>query len=85
MALGVFTALVDGPLHADELRQRLDLHPRSARDFLDALVALGLLDRVDDKYANTAESGLFLDRNKPSYAGGLLRWPTPACTGSGGV
>ena len=36
--LGVFTELAKGPLTQDELSQRLGLHQRSARDFLDALV-----------------------------------------------
>ncbi|MHC5541528.1 methyltransferase, partial [Singulisphaera rosea] len=51
---------------------RLGLHPRAARDFLDALVALGMLERTDGVYANTPESATFLDRDKPSYVGGML-------------
>jgi O-methyltransferase domain/Dimerisation domain len=70
--LGLFTALAGGPLARDELAARLSLHPRSARDFLDALVALGMLEREDDRYANTVATDLFLDRAKPSYLGGLL-------------
>ncbi len=70
--LGLFTELVKEPLDADTLRQRLGLHPRAALDFLDALVALGFLERRDGKYANTQDTGLFLDRNKPSYVGGML-------------
>ena len=71
--LGLFTQLASsGPLDAEELRGRLDLHPRSARDFFDALVALGMLEREDGRYSNTAETDLFLDRAKPSYMGGLL-------------
>src|SRR5688572_7473072 len=72
--LGVFTELAKGPLAERELSERLGLHPRAARDFLDALVALGMLDRDDavGRYANTPQSDLFLDRNKPSYVGGLL-------------
>ena len=70
--LGVFTELAGGPLDAEALRERLNLHARSVHDFFDALVALGLLTRNGDKYANTAESDLFLDRNKPSYVGGIL-------------
>jgi len=70
--LGVFTLLADGPLDGEILRQRLGLHPRSARDFFDALVALGLLERHDGQYANTSETALFLDRGKPSYVGGML-------------
>ncbi|MHB8473847.1 MAG: methyltransferase [Gammaproteobacteria bacterium] len=70
--MGVFTALSRGPESFDSLSARLGLHPRSARDFLDALVALGFLERNSDVYANTPETDLFLDRNKPSYVGGIL-------------
>jgi len=72
--LGVFAALASGPLQIDELRERLGLHQRAARDFLDALVALGLLDRNNDGYHNTAETDLYLDPNKPSYLGGMLEF-----------
>ncbi|MGN2244693.1 methyltransferase [Frateuria sp. GZRR33] len=70
--LGVFTQLARGPTDLVGLREALGLHPRSARDFLDALVALGFLARTDGMYANTAETELFLDRAKPSYVGGIL-------------
>jgi precorrin-6B methylase 2 len=70
--LGVFTELARGPERFDALRSRLGLHPRSARDFLDTLVALGFLSRTGDRYANTPETDLFLDRSKPSYLGGIL-------------
>jgi hypothetical protein len=69
----VFSVLAEeGPLDGEALRERLGLHPRSARDFFDALVALGMLDREDGRYANTPSTDLFLDRAKPSYMGGLL-------------
>ncbi|HXG63981.1 MAG TPA: methyltransferase dimerization domain-containing protein, partial [Blastocatellia bacterium] len=42
---GLFTELANGPLNAQGLAARLGLHPRSARDFFDALVALGMLER----------------------------------------
>jgi hypothetical protein len=70
--LGVFTELAQGPLDAETLRRRLGFHERAARDFLDALVSLGLLERENDCYANTAATGHFLDRNKSTYVGGLL-------------
>ncbi len=70
--MGVFTELAGGPEPFDALSARLGLHPRSARDFLDALVALGFLQRTEASYANTAETDLFLDRHKPSYIGGIL-------------
>ena len=71
--LGLFTELATaGALDGEALRERLGLHPRSATDFFDALVALGMLEREDGRYANTAATGLFLDRSKPSYMGGML-------------
>jgi hypothetical protein len=70
--LGVFTELARGPADLATLTTPLGLHPRSARDFLDALVALGMLGRDGDLYANTPETDFFLDRAKPSYVGGLL-------------
>lgn len=70
--LGVFTELAKGPLDIETLRQRLGLHPRGAQDFFDALVALRCLDRRDGMYCNTEETDYYLDRNKPTYAGGIL-------------
>lgn len=71
--LGLFTELAEaGPLTLDEIAERIGLHARSARDFLDALVALRMLDRSEGKYANTPECGEFLDRRKPDYVGGAL-------------
>lgn len=70
--MGVFTELARGPASFDALGRRLGLHPRAARDFLDALVALGFLERTADVYANTPETEHFLDRAKRSYVGGIL-------------
>jgi len=70
--LGLFTELAKAPLDAAALTKRLQLHSRSAEDFFDALVALGMLKRTGRRYANTAETALFLDRAKPSYVGGIL-------------
>ncbi|HEY7056692.1 MAG TPA: methyltransferase [Vicinamibacterales bacterium] len=70
--LGVFTELAHGSKPLDGVASRLGLHPRSARDFLDALVALEFLERSGDAYGNTRETALFLDRAKPSYVGGIL-------------
>ena len=70
--MGVFTELAQGAEPIDALATRVGLHPRSSRDFLDTLVALGFLQRDGDRYANTPETDLFLDRKKPSYVGGIL-------------
>jgi hypothetical protein len=70
--LGLFTELAQGALEFNALRGRLGLHERSARDFFDTLVALGFLQRTGDRYSNTPDTDLFLDRRKPSYLGGML-------------
>lgn len=70
--LGLFAELAKGPLDAETIQHRLSLHPRAVLDFLDALVALGMLERKGNRYSNTPETDLFLDRNKPSYIGGML-------------
>jgi O-methyltransferase domain/Dimerisation domain len=70
--LGLFTTLAHGPLTSKELTARLGLQARGTTDWLDALVSLGMLERTVDEYANTPATGLFLDRNKPSYIGGML-------------
>ena len=70
--LEIFSELACQPLDAVTLQTRLGLHPRSARDFFDALVALGLLERENGLYKNTPETDLFLDKAKTSYIGGFL-------------
>jgi len=68
----LFTELAKHPETLPELSGRLRLHPRSAHDFLDALVSLDFLERRDGVYYNTPSTDLFLDKRKPSYIGGML-------------
>jgi O-methyltransferase domain/Dimerisation domain len=68
----LFTELAKKPETGAELQSRLGLHPRSALDFLDTLVALGFLQRKNGVYDNTKATALFLDKRKPSYIGGVL-------------
>lgn len=70
--LGVFSTLANAPADLPTLQRKLGLHQRSARDFLDALVALKLLERENGIYSDTLDTNLFLDRAKPSYIGGVL-------------
>jgi len=70
--IGVFTELAKHPEDLKTIQGRLGLHPRSAADFLDALVALGFLRRIDGLYHNTPETDFYLDKHKPSYIGGIL-------------
>ena len=68
----LFTELAKHPENLETLQGRLGLHPRGARDFLDALVALKFLERRDGVYSNTPSTDFFLDKRKKSYIGGIL-------------
>lgn len=74
--MSLFTLLAQGKLSGEVIQSKLGLHKRSLYDFLDALVALGFLNKTGLKesavYSNSADTDLFLDRNKPSYVGGML-------------
>ena len=74
--LGLFSLLAEGPKTGAKIEARLGLHPRATYDFLDALVATGMLARIGDgapaRYANTPETAAFLDRASPTYVGGIL-------------
>ncbi|MGO4740168.1 methyltransferase [Bosea sp. 2KB_26] len=74
--LGLFTKLASQPLTGQDIAAALQLSPRAVPDFPDALVALKFLERDGDgpeaRYANTPESGFFLDRDSPAYIGGIL-------------
>ncbi len=68
----LFTQLAGHPQDLETLQARAGLHPRSAPDFLDALVGLGFLERTDGVYRNASDTDAFLDKRKPSYVGGIL-------------
>lgn len=74
--MGLFTLLSDKELSSNAIKVSLGLHDRSLHDFLDTLVALGFLKRRGMKdssiYSNAEDANIFLDKNKPSYVGGIL-------------
>lgn len=74
--LDLFTQLANESFTGQEIGDKLGLHPRAIWDFLDGLVALGLLDREGDgkgaHYRNTQATAVFLDKNSPQYIGGIL-------------
>ncbi|CAB9520783.1 Tetracenomycin polyketide synthesis 8-O-methyl transferase TcmO [Seminavis robusta] len=79
--LELFTILAaQGEMTRLEIQDALGLHPGATADFIDALVALGMLQKYKDgqqqqvvKYQNTPETGLFLDKaRKQTYVGEAL-------------
>lgn len=72
--LDVFSVLAGAAMDCQTLARRTGVSERAARDFFDALVALGLLDRgIDGRYANTPEAACYLDRASPLHICGQLR------------
>ncbi|HKK40871.1 MAG TPA: methyltransferase [Bacteroidales bacterium] len=74
--LNLFSVLATRPLTANDIKYEICLNGRGLLDFLDALVALGFLERKGKGdaavYSNTNETNMFLDKNKMTYVGGIL-------------
>jgi hypothetical protein len=70
--LGLVTVLHNGPATEEQIRQRLRLHGRGLSDFLNLLVALGLLERTDSRYHNAAGADRYLVRGEGTYIDGFL-------------
>ena len=72
--LGLFEALGEGPVDLDGLAARTGLTRRAARISADAMVAIGLLHKDADCYANTPEAAAFLSGATPADLRPLLRF-----------
>ncbi|MGW4940917.1 methyltransferase [Actinoplanes sp. NPDC004185] len=71
--LGVFELLEQAPADLVEIRGRLGLHDRMSTDFLNALVASGLLERDGERYGNSAAASEFLVPGGALYLGDRVR------------
>jgi SAM-dependent methyltransferase len=72
--LGLFEALGEGPVDLAGLAARTGLTPRTARISADAMVALGLVERHADRYANTSVAAAFLAGRTPADMRPLLKF-----------
>ena len=74
----LFTKLAEQKMSARDIKTSLSLKctDRHLYDFLDALTAFGFLNReglLDTAvYFNSPDTDTFLDKNKPTYIGGIL-------------
>lgn len=75
----IFTTLAEKKtMSATELKSHLGFKStdRNVYDYLDALTTFGFLKREGlletAKYSNSDDTDFFLDKNKPSYIGGML-------------
>ena len=70
--LGVFGQISDGNRQADSIASALGTDPRGTRILLDALAALGLLERRDG-YHLTPLSGSYLVPGQQTYLGDMVK------------
>lgn len=69
--LGVFTAIAQGAHTSREVAAAVGGDPRAVDRLLNALAALDLLHKFDDRFQNTPATGRFLVRGTPEYMAGL--------------
>lgn len=69
---GVFESLVAEPLSASDLADRLKVSSEGIELLLNALVMVGLLDKVEGHYRNNEIGSRFLVPGKDDYQGGYI-------------
>ena len=70
--LDLFSALGAGPRTAAALGERCSASERGIRILCDYLVVHGFLTKEGNRYANTPDSAVFLDRKSPAYMGSSI-------------
>ncbi len=66
--IGLFEALAEGPRNLDGLAHRLEIPARTARIVIDAMVALGFIERREDQYQNAPVADTYLtDRAETDF------------------
>lgn len=75
--LGAFTAIAKGQDTVAAAASAMDIEPVNAERLLTVLVAMGLLSRSGDTFANAPDVDRFLVQGKPSYAGPWMLFNKP--------
>jgi len=70
--LEIFTRIGENSVTAEELARRLNGDVRGFTMLLNALVAMDLLIKKNNLYANTSASSTFLNKKSPKYVGYLI-------------
>jgi SAM-dependent methyltransferase len=72
--LGIFEKLGEGPATLEELAQSLGIPSRTARIVVDAVTALGLLERHGPKYSNSEAAQIYLSGLGPNDMRPFIRF-----------
>lgn len=70
--LDIFTVINDGFCTAREIASRIDTDERGTMMLLNALTAMDLLVKENDRYANTMEGKQLLVKGSPNYLGYII-------------
>lgn len=71
-SLGIFDALATGPGTANEIASRLNLNPDATERLLDSCVSLGLLQKRDQAFSNTATAQKYIVSTSPDTLAGYI-------------
>ncbi len=81
--LGVFTAISNGANTIERTAEAVHIEPINAERLLTALVAMDLLSRDGDVFANAPDVNRFLVEGEPTYAGPWMLFGKPRWDGWG--
>jgi 2-polyprenyl-3-methyl-5-hydroxy-6-metoxy-1,4-benzoquinol methylase len=70
--LGIFTSLDSGPRTSAAVAGEIGTDPRATDRLMNAVCALGFLEKKDHKFSNTEDSGSYFVKGKPGYMAGLM-------------
>jgi len=70
--LDIFSVINENSKTANNISKEINGELEGTRRLLDALVAMGLLTKKDDNYANTKESLMYLRKSSPQYLGYMI-------------
>ena len=70
--LDIFSRLESSGMSPESLAQRIGAQPKYLQAFLNASVALGLLQREENTYRNSQASSSFLIKGEEQYVGDLI-------------
>jgi hypothetical protein len=68
----LFTAIGDRCLTGEHVAQRLGANARAMAMLLNAVTAMGLLDKSEDGFSNTPTGRQFLSKDSPDYLGHII-------------
>lgn len=70
--LDIFTAIGGKSYPSEAVAKTLHLNNGATERLLNALVALGLLEKKNEKFSNTEDSLKYFTKNSPAYLAGLM-------------